>query len=226
MTKIKFCGMMREEDIDAANETMTCLSRAGAPSHQMPDPIDAYVGFVGFVFAARSRRRVGREMAARLRARLAPEIAAVGVFTDEDPGKTASLVRDGIIDIVQLHGSEDDGYIADLRELTDAPIIRAFKVREDPAGSFFDAARASTADMVLFDSGAGSGERFDWRLLEGFDRPFFLAGGLAPDNAAEAMRLARPYALDVSSGIETDGKKDPKKMRAFVEAIYGGSERA
>lgn len=198
MTRIKFCGLSGICDVEAANELK--------PS------------YVGFVFAKGSRRRISPETAAMLREKLDPVIPAVGVFVDEDVRSVAQLLRAGIIDIAQLHGSEDDGYIARLRTLTDKPVIQAFRVRtaEDAA-----AAEKSTADYILLDAGAGAGEVFDWSLVREVRRPFFLAGGLTPGNVGAAIRSLHPYAVDVSSGIETDGVKDIEKMRAFAAAVRG-----
>ena len=196
MTKIKLCGLSRPCDIEAANQLT-------------PD-------FIGFVFAKKSRRYVAPEQAKALREALNPAIRAVGVFVREEPEIVAGLLNDGIIDLAQLHGGEDEAYIARLRALTDRPIIQAFRI-EAPAD--LDRARASKADYILLDNGAGgTGAAFDWSLLRGFDRPYFLAGGLGPGNVAEAIAALHPYAVDVSSGIETDGHKDISKMQAFVAA--------
>lgn len=197
MTKIKLCGLTRPEDIAAANALQ-------------PE-------YIGFVFVPKSRRYVSREMAAELKAQLSPGIQAVGVFVNEAPESVANLLNAGIIDIAQLHGQEDAAYIARLRGLTERPLWQAFRVTD--AASLAKAEK-SPADFVLLDSGAGgTGTTFDWTLLEKFDRPYFLAGGLGPDNAADAVRQLHPYAVDVSSGIETAGKKDPAKMAAFVAAV-------
>ncbi|MBO7679647.1 MAG: phosphoribosylanthranilate isomerase, partial [Thermoguttaceae bacterium] len=195
MTKIKLCGLTRTEDILTANGLM-------------PE-------YIGFVFAPKSRRAVTREKAEELRARLAPEILAVGVFTDSPPETVAGMLESGLLDLAQLHGHEDEPYIARLRELTEKPLIRAFRVacRDDA-----QEAERSSADFILLDAGAGEGRTFAWELAEGIQRPYFLAGGLTPENAVSALERLRPYALDVSSGIETDGRKDPNKMRAFVNA--------
>ena len=198
MTRIKLCGLRREEDIRTANELR-------------PD-------YIGFVFAPKSRRAVSRETAARLKAMLDPAIPAVGVFVDEEPEAVASLLEDGIIDLAQLHGHEDEAYIARLRELTGKPIIQAFRVRSREDA---EAAERSPADYILLDAGAGDGKTFEWDLVSGIRRPYFLAGGLTPENAPAAVERLRPFALDVSSGIETDGVKDPARMRAFVETVRG-----
>ena len=201
MTKIKLCGLRREEDIRTVNELR-------------PD-------YIGFVFAPKSRRAVSRETAAALKALLDPAIPAVGVFVDEEPETVASLLEDGIIDLAQLHGHEDEAYIARLRELTGKPVIQAFRVR---AREDAEAAERSPADYILLDAGAGDGKTFEWDLVSGIRRPYFLAGGLTPENAPEAVVRLRPFALDVSSGIETDGVKDPARMRRFVEAVRRRNE--
>lgn len=197
MTKIKLCGLTRPEDITAANALK-------------PE-------YIGFVFAAKSKRAVSREMAAELKARLSPEIQAVGVFVNEAPETVAGLLNTGIIDIAQLHGQEDESYIQNLRTRTNKTLIQAFRV--DGPESLAKAEK-SPADMILLDSGAGgTGTAFDWTLLEKFERPYFLAGGLGPDTAGDAVKRLHPYAVDVSSGIETAGKKDEQKMAAFVAAV-------
>ena len=197
MTRIKLCGLSRPCDIEAANALK-------------PE-------YIGFVFAPKSRRCVSPETAEALRKMLDPAIRAVGVFVREYPERIAGLLERGIIDLAQLHGNEDEKYIARLRALTGKPLIRAFRV--DSPADLADA-RESTADFILLDNGAGgTGESFDWSLLQGFGRPCFLAGGLNPENAAAAVETLRPFAVDVSSGIETDGVKDGKKMKAFVDAV-------
>ena len=197
MTKIKFCGMMRAADIAAANALH-------------PD-------YIGFVFAPGSRRAVTPERAAALKAQLALGIQAVGVFVNAQPAQIAALLAAGTIDIAQLHGQEDEAYLQALRALTDKPIIKAFRV--DTAADL-ERAAAFPADGLLLDSGAGgTGTAFDWTLLRDFTRPYFLAGGLSAENVGEAIQKYRPYAVDVSSGIETDGKKDATKMAAFAAAV-------
>ena len=199
MTHIKLCGLTRPEDIAAANAVK-------------PE-------YIGFVFALKSRRYVSPEQARALKAQLDPEIKAVGVFVNEVPETVAWLLQENIIDLAQLHGQEDADYIARLHRLTDKPILQAFRVEN--AASLAAAAK-SPADFVLLDSGAGgTGTAFDWKLLQGFPRPYFLAGGLDAGNAAAAIARLHPYAVDVSSGIEKDGRKDPAKMAAFAAAVRG-----
>ena len=199
MTRVKMCGLRRAEDIEAANRLM-------------PE-------YIGFVFAPASRRYIAPEEAAALRQRLRPGIRAVGVFVDGDESAAARLLAEGVIDIAQLHGNEDGAYIARLKARTGKPVIRAFRVKN---AEDLRAAEASPADMILLDAGAGDGKTFDWSLLSSVSRPFFLAGGLTPENAAEAVKRYHPFAVDVSSGIETDGFKDCNKMRAFMRAVREG----
>ncbi len=196
MTKIKFCGLSHPHDITIANELK-------------PE-------YIGFVFAPKSRRYVSSEKAVGLKKQLLPGIKAVGVFVDEPAETIASLLNQGVVNIAQLHGSEDEEYIGKLRTLTDKPIIKAFRIR---AKKDIFAAENSTADAVLLDSGAGTGTVFDWTLLQGMKRPYFLAGGLNICNVGEAISRLHPYAVDVSSGIETNGTKDKEKMTAFISAI-------
>ena len=167
------------------------------------------------VFAKKSKRYVSPEQAEHLKSLLAPGILAAGVFVNEPVEAVAELLDRGVIDVAQLHGSEDDDYIARLRALTGKPIFRAFKVKSE---ADLPAIESCAADLVLLDSGAGTGKTFDWSLVRSVQRPYFLAGGLDPDNIADAIAALHPYGVDVSSGIETDGVKDESKMAAFVAA--------
>ena len=196
MTKVKMCGLTRAEDIAAVNVLQ-------------PE-------YIGFVFVSKSKRYITKQQAASLRTRVDKTIKVVGVFVDEDVKVVAEYLNCGIIDLAQLHGQEDDAYIARLRAVTDKPVIKAFRVRtiED-----IQKAQNSAADMILLDAGAGDGKTFDWSLVRTVTRPYFLAGGLAPDNAGQAIAALHPLALDVSSGIETDGHKDKNKMAAFMAAV-------
>lgn len=172
--------------------------------------------FIGFVFAPKSRRYVSFEQAKKLRGELDYRIAAVGVFVDEDIENIVRLVKDEVIDMVQLHGSEDNAYIAKLREMAEVPIIQVFKIIDS-----YDAESAvlSDADFVLLDSGMGTGKTFDWSLIKSINRPYFLAGGISPENAAQAVERFSPYAVDASSSLETDGVKDLSKMTALARAV-------
>lgn len=196
MTKIKFCGLTRIEDIEAANRLK-------------PD-------YIGFVFWDKSKRAVTREQSAELKSKLDPSIKAVGVFVDEDTEVVKSLLEGGIIDIAQLHGHEDEDYINELKSSTGSRVIKAFRIRSEDD---IRKAEESPADMVLLDAGMGGGVTFDWSLIKSVRRPYFLAGGLEPDNAEDAVKTFHPYALDVSSGIETGGLKDEQKMAAFAAAV-------
>lgn len=203
MTKLKLCGLVRICDIEAVNRLN-------------PE-------YIGFVFAKKSRRYVDPAQARKLRARLNKGISPVGVFVNESPEAIADLVRSGIIDVIQLHGSEGEDFLRKLRELVSCPIIKAFSVKTPQDVRI---ACESSADLILLDSGGGgTGTVFDWDLLEPIRRPWFLAGGLSPENAADAIRRLAPYGVDVSSGIETDGVKDIQKMNDFVRAVRGAAER-
>ena len=202
MTQVKLCGLTRPEDIQIANELK-------------PE-------FIGFAFWEKSKRNVSRETAQKLKKALLPEIKAVGVFVNEEVLVVAGLLNDGIIDVVQLHGTEDGEYIGRLRELAPGKeIIRAVQIKGKESLEELKAMPADEVllpDYYLLDSGTGTRRAFNWDLIKSIEipRPFFLAGGLDPDNVSTAIDYVKPMAVDVSSGIETDGVKDPDKMRAFV----------
>lgn len=197
MSKIKLCGLSRKCDIEWANEL--------------------HPEYIGFVFAPKSRRYVSVDTAAELKAMLSEDIKTVGVFVNSPVESVAYILSRGIIDIAQLHGSEDEEYISRLVKLTDKPIIKAFSIN---SAADVSAANNSSADMVLLDSGqGGTGTNFDWKLLGDINRPYFLAGGLCCENISQAITALDPYAVDVSSGIETNGCKDKNKMAAFVAAV-------
>ena len=164
MTKIKLCGLSRPCDIETANALQ-------------PD-------YIGFVFYAKSKRSVTSAQAAALKAMLSTDIRAVGVFVDEAPETVAALLRDGVIDMAQLHGHEDDAYLQSLRQLTDKPFIQAFRIATKA-----DCVRAelSRADFILLDSGMGTGKAFDWELIREIRRPYFLAGGLDIGNVLKEI---------------------------------------
>lgn len=196
MTKIKLCGLSRYYDIEAANELK-------------PE-------YIGFVFASKSKRYITPEKAGNLKRLLDPCIKAAGVFVNEVPENIAHLLKSGTIDIIQLHGNEDETYIKKMRQFTDRPIIKAFRIQ---SVSDMEVINGCAADYVLLDSGAGTGTIFDWNLTQSIKRPYFLAGGLGIDNVKTAVNLLHPFAVDVSSGIETNGAKDKTKMAAFVAAV-------
>ena len=201
MTKIKICGLSRPADIEAANTLK-------------PD-------YIGFVFAKASKRFVSPEQAAALRRALLPGISAVGVFVNESLDIIVRLLDSGVIDLAQLHGAESFEDVGALKRKTVKPVIQAFRVAS-PA----DVARAeaSPADWILLDNGAGgTGQTFDWSLVAGVQRDYFLAGGLSPENVKEAIAACRPFAVDASSGLETEGVKDALKMAAYVAAVRGAA---
>ena len=241
MSKVKICGVGRAEDVDAVNRAL-------------PD----YVGFV----LAPSRRRVSAAEAAALKERLDPRIATVGVFVNEDIGEVAKIVERGIVDMVQLHGDEDDAYIKRLKEACGCGVIKAIGIRAAVANAAYRSDAGTcvacnsllqpqphpqylpqlplqpplpllptpppSADYLLFDAPASPGQRggggraFDWNVLKGYSgAPFFLAGGLTACTVADAVRTLSPYCVDVSSGVETNGRKDADKIMHFVSTVRG-----
>lgn len=201
MSKIKICGLSRTADIDCVNK-------------YLPD-------FAGFVFYPPSHRNVTAEQAVSLKARLDKRIKAVGVFVDAEPEFILSLCDDGVIDYIQLHGNEDEDYIKRLKEQTDRPIIKAFKIKghEDIAS-----ANRSVADFVLLDTFVegevgGTGKAFDHSLLYEISRDYFLAGGITADNLGGITDSIHPYCVDLSSGVETDRVKDENKIKAVMQIM-------
>lgn len=195
MTKIKLCGLTRAIDADYANAAR-------------PD-------WVGLVFEA-GRHFVSDETAAEIRARLDPAIPAVGVFVREDPDHIAALVRQDTIQWVQLHGGETEEYIRALRRRISCPFIRVVSVKQRE-----DVLRAAdtVAEYLLLDHGkGGTGKAFDWSMIPAIPKPWFMAGGIGLENLSAALAY-RPYAVDLSSGAETDGKKDPEKMKRLVQMV-------
>ncbi len=195
--RLKICGLSRMEDIRAANAVK-------------PD-------FIGFVFA-KSRRQVSREQARRLKAALSPDIPAVGVFVNAPPEEILPLADEAVIDMIQLHGDEDEAYIRYLKQRTRKPVLKAVRVRSRE--QIQEAVRLP-CDYLLLDTFVkgqygGSGFQFDWSLIPKMEKPFFLAGGIGPENLKEAVACG-PYAIDISSAMETEGHKDEKKMREFAE---------
>ncbi len=225
MTRIKLCGLTRIQDIEIANKLK-------------PE-------YIGFIFWDRSSRNVSAIQAARLKGKLDPEIKAVGVFVNAPAEQVISYYNVGIIDIAQLHGNENEEYIKKLHD-AGLTVIKAFKMKktgeninlagnanietpEKPTGNaitetygkstddVITEAVKSSADYIMFDPGKGEGATFNWQLIKGIKREFFLAGGLIPENIEKAVETVQPFAVDVSSGIETNGHKDPDKMAAFVK---------
>lgn len=200
MSKIKICGLSRECDIDFVNIAK-------------PD-------FIGFVFAEKSKRRVDFDTALKLKNQLDKNIQAVGVFVNNDMDFVLSLVNNGIIDLIQLHGDEDENCIMSLKEKTSAKIIKAVRVKTTE-----NILRADKLpiDYLLLDTYTkgeygGSGKTFDWNMIPKISKPYFLAGGLNAENIKSALKVGA-YCLDVSSGAETDGKKDKEKIIKIVNTV-------
>lgn len=198
MTKIKICGLRRPQDIEAVNAAR-------------PD----FAGFV--VEVPGSRRSVDKRELRELAGRLKEGILSVGVFVNAPPELVAELLEEGTLDLAQLHGQEDEIYMAELRRLTEKPLIQAFSIQ---TGQDAEQALESRADYLLLDQGrGGTGQTFDWSLLPEINRPFFLAGGLGEENLERAIRQVRPWAVDLSSSLETDGQKEPEKILRAVDLV-------
>ncbi len=205
--KIKICGLRTLSDVQAVNG-------------QLPE-------YTGFIFDPSRKRYISPEQAEELRRRLDARIRPVGVFVNAGAEEIRRVLEICRLDMVQLHGQETDEEIRRLREeykgRSELWIVKAFRIENEE-----DVRKAenSAADEILLDHGAGgTGESFDWSLLKNCRRRFFLAGGLTPDNVQLAIEEAKPYAVDVSSSLETDGRKDPCKIRRFVTAVRGADEK-
>ena len=190
------CGLRREEDVFAVNEIL-------------PE-------FAGFIFAQKSFRCVTEEKFLALKKILDKKISAIGVFVDEKISVVEKLAKN--LDLIQLHGAEDENYISTLKNFTDKKIIKAFKIK---TADDLQLAENFPADYILLDGGAGVGKIFDWQLLKYFKREYFLAGGLNCENISDAIKILKPFAVDVSSGIETNKVKDASKMKKFAEKVRG-----
>lgn len=204
MTGIKICGLRRIEDVEYVNEVL-------------PE-------YIGFVFWDKSKRNVSFDEAQNMRSRLDDRIASVGVFVDGDIDFITKLVEENVISVVQLHGTEDEDTIFEVKRCVagKAKVVKAFEVTNTS-----DVAKAneSSADMVLIDSGKGSGNTFDWNLLNNIRREYFLAGGLSTENVGEAVSKLHPCVVDVSSKVETDGYKDRNKIIEFCNAVRHADRR-
>ena len=197
-TRIKICGLTRLEDIQAVNEAK-------------PD-------FCGFIVEfPKSRRNVTGAQLRTLREKLDESILPVGVFVNAPVELPAQLLNEGTISLAQLHGQENEDYIRQLKIMTDQLLIKAFSIKTEE-----DVKRAirSEADYILLDQGAGgTGETFDWSLVSSIKRPWFLAGGIGCDNLETAIKMLHPWAVDLSSSVETDGHKDPDKIVKAVQTV-------
>lgn len=198
-TKIKICGLRRREDILAVNEAKS-----------------DYCGFI--IEFPKSSRNVTGDQVRILIAELDKNIIPVGVFVNAAPERVEELLLDGTIRIAQLHGQEDDDYIRRIQKNTGSQVIKAFSVK---AAQDIELALKSPADYILLDQGGGgTGQTFDWSLIPEIKRPFFLAGGLGADNLEQAVDTIRPYAVDLSSSVETDGVKDRSKILEAVSLVH------
>lgn len=201
--KIKTCGLFREEDINYANELK-------------PD-------YIGFVFAE-SKRKVGVEKAYNLRNKLDKEIKSVGVFVNDNLDFILNLIREKIIDIIQLHGNEDNDFLDNLKTKTNAKIIKFIPVEN--ADSILNSLNIFSDFILLDNLKGGVGKTFNWnylkeafelnkKFIEVFNKKYFLAGGLNKENINEALKF-NPYCVDLSGGLETDGIKDFEKMKYII----------
>lgn len=205
MTKIKICGLRSREDIEAVNKVK-------------PD----YCGFI--IEFPKSFRSITVQQVRELVLGLHQEILPVGVFVNAPAELPAVLLEEGTLALAQLHGQEDECYIRKLREYTQKPIIKAFSIKER---ADIDKALASSADYILLDQGGGgTGTPFDWSLVPEISRPFFLAGGLGCHNLAQAISQVHPWAVDLSSSLETDRKKDPDKIQEAVSIVRNFNRKA
>ena len=200
--KIKMCGISKVETIPAI--------------------VEAKPDYMGLVFAP-SKRQVTVEQAKTLVDELHKqyEIKTVGVFVNETVENLLKIAEEVKLDVIQLHGDEDESFIQTLKEQSNVEVWKAVQVRSAAdAEKWID----SSADMLLFDAyhkdeRGGTGEVFDWSSLDEFERPFMLAGGIDSTNVARAIRTVRPYGIDISSGIETEGVKDDEKIKAFTNIV-------
>ena len=198
MAKIKICGLKRLEDVEIVNK-------------YKPD-------FVGFVFAD-SKRKVTPDLARQMKQNLDDSIQSVGVFVDAAIDEILEIHKRGIIDMAQLHGSESEDYIEKLKKKSNnqLKIINAIEMDDEKDLLEYD---NSIADYLLLDSGKGSGKIFDWRLIrKDLKKEFFLAGGLNYQNISRAINEFDPYAIDLSSSVETNGYKDELKIKKVMEAM-------
>ena len=199
--KVKICGLKTLEDIDYINEVL-------------PD-------FAGFIFAE-SSRRISFNQAAKMKSKLNKNIKSIGVFVNEKTEKIINAAEEGIIDLIQLHGNEDNNYIKEIGNKLKLPVIKAFKADSNLKYNIEN----TIADYVLIDSCnknqfGGTGQLFDWGLIPETDKKIFLAGGLNADNIIRAIKEVNPYCLDINSGVEINGKKDRKKILEVMQIVKG-----
>ncbi len=189
MAKIKICGLRRVEDIDYVNALK-------------PD-------YIGFILSTGFRRTIDKETAKKLKSLLSRDINAVGVFVNDSKENIDYFLENGIIDTVQLHGDESPSFCICIN----APVIIFFSPKN------FDKVNEYDTDYFLFDSGTGTGKEFDWSNIPKVDKPFFLAGGINKENINRAINSVKPYCIDLSSAVETNGVKDYKKIKEIMEIM-------
>lgn len=214
--KVKMCGISKVETIPAVVEAKPdCMGLVFAPSKRQVT-VDQAKTLVEELHKQYTKRyNNGTEQSNN------DEIKTVGVFVNETLDNLVSIATEANLDVVQLHGDEDEAFIQSLKERTNVEVWKAVQIRSAAdAEAWID----SSADMLLFDAyhkdeRGGTGEVFDWSCLDEFERPFMLAGGIDSTNVARAIRTVRPYGIDISSGIETDGVKDNEKIKAFTNIV-------
>lgn len=203
-TRIKFCGITRQEDLQVA--------------------IDLGVDAIGFVFCPTSPRLIDAQQACTLIEHCGPFITSVGLFMNQDESTISSLIKKVPVDMLQFHGDETEQFCRSFG----LPYMKSVAMGGN--GQSVSDSHYASASALLLDSNelgqpGGSGKQFDWQNIPDLARPIVLAGGLNPDNVNEAIRQVRPYAVDVSSGIESSkGKKDINKMKDFVRAVRDADE--
>lgn len=202
MSLVKICGLKRSCDIEFANK-------------YKPD-------FIGFILSPGFKRSITSMQAQYLKNHLNKNIKVIGVFVNECIDYILNFCEENVIDIIQLHGDESTEYIAKLKEKTNNPIIKAVRVKSQ---SDIITAEKLPCDYLLLDtyqknSYGGSGETFNWDIIpKNIRKPFFLAGGLNSNNVAQAITKIKPYAVDLSSGAETNGTKDEEKIKIIIENV-------
>lgn len=193
MARVKICGINSPEDVEIVNELK-------------PD-------YVSFAFY-KNKRQVTYEKARKLKQLLDKDIRVIGVFVDENTNVVASAANDDLLDVIEFHGNEGPGEIERIKAFTSKPIIQGFRIR---SRADVEVALDSHADSILMYSDSECGVPMDWKLLTNVTRPYFLAGGLNADNIEKAIKICHPFAVSVTTGVETDGIKDREKMAAFIK---------
>ncbi|MEK6949412.1 MAG: phosphoribosylanthranilate isomerase [Nanoarchaeota archaeon] len=202
MPKVKICGITNLEDaINAA--------KLGAD-------------YLGFNFYKKSPRYIDEKKAKKIIEKMPNNVKKVGIFVNEELNNVADIANKLNLDLVQLHGDEKPEYCKQLKDKSKKSIIKAFRIKNSRDIKNME---RYNADFLMFDAHkegmfGGTGKTFDWKIIKAVKRPFFLSGGLNPENAGEAIKIAKPFAVDVASGVEENPrKKDYNKMKDFIEAV-------